>query len=79
MWVRPQNMRQGIGKALIAHAITKAKERGAKQMRIDADPNATAFYLSCGAYRIGAVPAPITGDLKRVRQLLAIDLVKPKN
>ena len=79
MWVRPQNMRQGIGKALIAHAITKAKERGAAKMRIDADPNATAFYLSCGAYRIGVVPAPIIGDVKRVRQLLAIDLVKPKN
>lgn len=79
MWVRPQNMRQGIGKALIAHAITQAKQRGAMKMRIDADPNATAFYLSCGAYRIGEVPAPITGDLKRVRQLLAIDLVRGKS
>jgi GNAT superfamily N-acetyltransferase len=76
MWVRPQNMRQGIGKALIAHAITTARSRRATQLRIDADPNATAFYLSCGAYRIGEVPAPIQGDLKRVRQLLAIDLVR---
>jgi len=76
LWVRPENMRQGIGKSLVAHAIAKAKTGTSKQLRIDADPNATAFYLSCGAYRIGHVPAPISGDEKRVRQLLAIDLAK---
>jgi GNAT superfamily N-acetyltransferase len=74
LWVRPQNLRQGIGKSLMAHAISMAKSRKSKKMRIDADPNATAFYLSCGAYRTGHSPAPIVGDQKRVRQMLAIDL-----
>ena len=76
MWVKPEFMRRGIGKQLIAHAIASAKQRGAKAMRIDADPNATAFYLSCGAYRVGDVAAPIPGQPNRVRQLLEIDLTK---
>ena len=78
MWVKPQYMNKGIGKQLMAHAITAAKVRGAKRMSIDADPNATAFYLSCGAYRVGELRAPIPGEPQRVRQLLEIDLVGSK-
>ena len=74
MWVKPEHMNKGIGKQLIAHAISSAKARGAKKMSIDADPNATAFYLSCGAYRVGEMHAPIPGNNSRVRQLLQIDL-----
>jgi predicted N-acetyltransferase YhbS len=74
MWVKPQFMRQGIGKQLVAHAIAAAKARGARTIVIDADPNATAFYLSCGAYRVGEVAAPIPNQPQRVRQLLEIDL-----
>jgi len=74
LWVRPQNMRQGIGKQLMAHAIAAAKSRGAKAMSIDADPNATAFYLSCGARRVGETPAPVPGQAGRARQLLEINL-----
>jgi predicted N-acetyltransferase YhbS len=75
MWVKPLYMNKGIGKQLIAHAITSAKVRGAKKMSIDADPNATSFYLSCGAYRVGELHAPIPGQPQRVRQMLEIDLV----
>lgn len=78
MWVKPQYMNKGIGKQLIAHAITSAKSRGAKRMSIDADPNATSFYLSCGAYRVGELHAPIPGQPQRARQLLEIDLVGAK-
>jgi predicted N-acetyltransferase YhbS len=78
MWVKPEHMNKGIGKQLIAHAITTAKSKGAKRISIDADPNATAFYLSCGAYRVGEMHAPIPGSPQRVRQLLEIDLVGSK-
>ncbi len=78
MWVKPQYMHKGIGKELMAHAIASAKARGAKRMSIDADPNAAAFYLSCGAYRVGEMHAPIPGNAQRVRQLLEIDLVVKK-
>ena len=75
MWVKPQYMNKGIGKQMMAHAISAAKARGAKRMSIDADPNATAFYLSCGAYRVSETRAPITGQPQRVRKLLEVDLV----
>ena len=78
MWVKPQFMRKGIGKQLIAHAIADAKARGAKSISIDADPNATAFYLSCGAYRVGETAAPIPNQPHRVRQLLRIDVAGAK-
>jgi len=74
LWVKPQRLNQGIGKQLMAHAITTAKQKGAKRISIDADPNATAFFLSCGARRVGESPAPMTGQAGRARQLLEISL-----
>lgn len=74
MWVKPQYLNKGIGKQLIAHAITSAKARGARKISIDADPNATAFYLSCGAYRVGDLQSPTSAHPQRARQLLEIDL-----
>jgi N-acetylglutamate synthase-like GNAT family acetyltransferase len=74
LWVKPQHLQQGIGKQLLAHAVATAKVRGAKKISIDADANATAFYLSCGAYRVGDMPAANAG-LGRAQQLLEIDLV----
>ena len=79
MWVMPQYMRQGIGKQLMAHAIAQAKERGATKITIDTEPNATAFYLSCGARRIGEIPVPAPNDSGRARQLLEIDLTGVKS
>jgi N-acetylglutamate synthase-like GNAT family acetyltransferase len=74
LWVKPQRLNQGIGKQLMAHAITTAKQKGAKRISIDADPNATAFFLSCGARRVGEPPAPVSGQAGRARQLLEISL-----
>jgi N-acetylglutamate synthase-like GNAT family acetyltransferase len=75
LWVKPKYMHKGIGKELMAHAITSAKKRGAKKMLIDADPHATAFYLSCGAYRVGETHEPVPDNKQRARHLLEIDLV----
>jgi ribosomal protein S18 acetylase RimI-like enzyme len=74
LWVKPQHLQQGIGKQLLAHAVATAKARGAKKISIDADANATAFYLSCGAYRVGDMPSANAGP-GRAQQLLEIDLV----
>jgi GNAT superfamily N-acetyltransferase len=70
MWVAPAFMRRGVGKALIAHALDAAYRDGAAIVAVDADPNAEAFYLACGAVRCGEVPAPIPGDPLRVRPQL---------
>jgi ribosomal protein S18 acetylase RimI-like enzyme len=71
LWVLPQFMDRGIGRALVAHALETAARGGACSMTVDADPNAESFYLACGADRCGEVPAPIPGQPERVRPQLA--------
>ena len=73
LWVLPEFMRQGIGRALLSHALETAASRGALEVIVDSDPNAEAFYLACGAIRRGQVPAPIAGDPYRVRPQLAFN------
>ena len=70
LWVLPQFMDRGIGRALVAHALETAARGGACSVTVDADPNAESFYLACGADRCGEVPAPIPGQPKRVRPQL---------
>lgn len=67
LWIAPRFMRRGAGRALLAHALEVAFRGGATSVSVDADPNAEAFYLSCGAIRCGEVPAPIPGQPDRVR------------
>jgi len=71
LWVLPQFMDRGIGRALLAHALETALRGGASSVTVDADPNAESFYLACGAERCGEVPAPIPGQPERVRPQLA--------
>jgi len=70
LWVAPAFMRRGVGRALVAHALDAAFRDGADVVAVDADPNAEAFYLACGAVRCSEVPAPIPGDVRRVRPQL---------
>ncbi len=53
LFVEPQRIGQGIGKALINHAKSTARELGARSLLIQSDPNATAFYLATGGVLIG--------------------------
>ena len=71
LWVLPEFMHQGIGRALLAHALATAARGGASEVVVDADPNAESFYLECGAIRRGDVPAPIPDQSQRVRPQLA--------
>jgi N-acetylglutamate synthase-like GNAT family acetyltransferase len=74
MWIKPQAMRSGIGRALFEHAKRRAEERGARVLELSADPNAEGFYERMGAERIGEVPAGMSGQedrvLPRMRMLL---------
>ena len=66
LWVAPEHMRQGFGRALLFHALQTAALGGASFIHIDADPNAESFYVACGATRIGEVPAAIEGPIAYV-------------
>ena len=76
LWVLPEFMKKGFGRALLEHALQTAAEGGATSIVADADPNAEPFYLRCGAKRIGAVAAPIAGQPNRVRPQLGWAVVR---
>jgi GNAT superfamily N-acetyltransferase len=56
-FVAPPAMGRGVGRALLADAASVAALAGARVLRIEADPNAEAFYLRHGARRVGEVPS----------------------
>lgn len=72
LWVLPQYMHRGFGRALVRHAAAHAAARGQAVLAIDSDPNAESFYLRCGARVVGQVPAPIEGSPSRVRPQLIL-------
>jgi GNAT superfamily N-acetyltransferase len=74
LWVLPQHMGKGIGRALLQHAMSHAREGGAQCISIDADPCAEAFYAACGAETVGKTAAPIPGSLERVRPQMLLRL-----
>lgn len=75
LWVSPQCMRRGIGRALLAHASRSAHVGGASAILIDADPSTEAFYLACGAVRVGSTAAPIASDPGRVLPRLSLQVL----
>jgi N-acetylglutamate synthase-like GNAT family acetyltransferase len=73
MWIRPEQMGSGVGRALFEHARTRAVERGANVLELSADPNAEGFYARMGAKRIGEVGAEMDGQ-SRVMPRMRINL-----
>lgn len=72
LWVHPRHIGQGLGGALLSHALQHLAANGTAVLHIDADPHAEAFYRRRGATRVGAIPAPIKGHPDRVRPQLRL-------
>jgi GNAT superfamily N-acetyltransferase len=53
LWVLPDRMGRGIGRALFCHAVERAKALGFRALEIESDPNAESFYQRMGARRVG--------------------------
>ena len=53
LWVSPERIGTGVGRALFDHAVHKAASLGAEVLSIEADPNAEGFYRRMGAERVG--------------------------
>jgi len=62
MWIKPDRIGNGVGRALFAHVIARAAELNLSALEISADPNAEGFYQRMGASRIGEVQADIDGQ-----------------
>jgi GNAT superfamily N-acetyltransferase len=53
LWVLPEFIGRGIGRALFQHAVIQAQSLGALAIELDADPNALPFYECMGCSVIG--------------------------
>jgi GNAT superfamily N-acetyltransferase len=63
LFVDPDAMRRGIGRALVAEAVARARRSGCSRLDVTANPDARAFYESVGFVDTGTAetrfgPAP---------------------
>jgi N-acetylglutamate synthase-like GNAT family acetyltransferase len=73
MWIDPEQMGKGVGRALFEYASRLARELGFRELELSADPNAEPFYARMGAQRIGEIPADMFGEA-RVLPRMRVDL-----
>jgi ribosomal protein S18 acetylase RimI-like enzyme len=52
LWVLPEYIGKGVGKALFMHAVERSRQRGYTLFQLEADPNAIGFYERMGMYKI---------------------------
>ena len=48
LWVEPASIGRGIGRALFEHVAAEARQRGARRLEWEAEPNAHGFYERMG-------------------------------
>jgi GNAT superfamily N-acetyltransferase len=65
LFVEPELIGRGVGRALWTHAIAGARRLGHRALIVVSDPNAEGFYLKMGCRRIGTRPS----ELENGRQL----------
>src|SRR3954464_10675181 len=76
MWVLPEFMGQGVGRALFSHAVGRARKLNFSEIEIESDPNAESFYLRMGAQRVGARVSEIE-EVKRELPVLIFLIEAP--
>lgn len=77
MWIYPEQMGKGVGRALFEHVAQRARASGFRELELSADPNAEPFYERMGAQRIGEIPADMFGQARVLpRMRLDLDPIK---
>ena len=69
LWVLPDAMGKGVGRALFNHATDRARESGYGEIEIESDPNAEGFYLRMGAMRVGINVQHVNGQRRDLSRL----------
>jgi N-acetylglutamate synthase-like GNAT family acetyltransferase len=65
VWIDPPFHRQGIGAALVRHALSQARRGHPGVVELVSDSFATGFYERLGARHAGEVSAPMPGARDR--------------
>ncbi|MFL6169814.1 MAG: GNAT family N-acetyltransferase [Ornithinibacter sp.] len=55
LFVDPEAQRRGIGAALVADAVSRARSDGATRLEVSGNPHAARFYAQVGFERVGEV------------------------
>jgi len=76
MWIDPEQMGKGVGRALFEYTTRRALDLGYSELVLSADPNAEGFYERMGAKRIGKIPADMFGN-SRVLPRMRIEFGVP--
>lgn len=71
-FVLPAAIRQGVGRALWADAVARAKLLRQRRLIVVSDPNAAGFYARMGARPAGARPSEV--DPSRALPVFCLDL-----
>lgn len=70
LWVLPEVMGQGVGRALFFHAVQQVCALGFKTVEIESDPNATGFYEHMGARRVTTTVTAFEGQPRELPVLV---------
>jgi GNAT superfamily N-acetyltransferase len=62
LWVFPEHIGKGIGKALFLHAVELSRQREYRILQLESDPNAVGFYEKMGMRKIGERHSEIEGQ-----------------
>jgi GNAT superfamily N-acetyltransferase len=73
LWLRPDWIGRGLGRTLFEHAVATARQLGAADLFLEAEPNAEPFYRHMGARRTGERIGEIEGQ-PRVLPLMELTL-----
>src|SRR5574339_278922 len=55
LFVEPTLWRSGIGRMLVEHCVTVARERSSRILHVAGNPHAESFYIACGFRTSGNV------------------------
>src|SRR5580765_1280738 len=77
MWIKPEYMGSGVGRALFIHVRDRATELHLPALELSAAPNAEGFYERMGAARIGEVRADM-GGRARFLPRMKVDLIQAR-
>ena len=72
VWVAAMHHHEGIGEALVRHALAIASEAGYRTVRVVSDPHAVGFYLRLGWRLTRNIPAPMPDMPERALPVLEV-------